>query len=101
MTDLVILVPSRGRPKNVRRLIAACRETCRTDALIAFGFDDDDPCLQDCLASLSWKSTASVRKRMGLAPWTNELARLHDDGMAPPGHPLDSQLKQGRVSCGT
>ena len=42
MTDLALLVPSRGRPKNVARLIEACEKTCRASTVIHFGFDNDD-----------------------------------------------------------
>lgn len=79
MTDLAVLVPSRGRPHNVARLISACKRTCAGDVLLAFGFDEDDPALADNLAALSWNASATVRPRMGLAPWTNELAALHPD----------------------
>lgn len=79
MAYLAVLVPSRGRPNNVARLVAACRATCTADTLIHFGFDDDDPQLTANLAALHWNTTALVRPRMGLAPWTNELARMNAD----------------------
>lgn len=79
MTYLAVLVPSRGRPHNVARLIDACRCTCTADTVLHFGFDEDDPRLADNLAALSWHSMAVVRPRMGLAGWTNELWRLNSD----------------------
>lgn len=78
MTDLVILVPSRGRPQNVARLVEACNRTCRAKTLIAFGFDEDDPAYVDNLRNADGCST-SVRPRMHLGAWTNELAALHMD----------------------
>lgn len=72
----MLLVPSRGRPQNVARLIEACAKTCRTDAVIHFGFDDDDPQLAANMGVLTGYVYSSVRSRMGLGPWTNELARL-------------------------
>ena len=79
MTYLAVLVPSRGRPQNVARLISACERTCRADTVLHFGFDEDDPCLSSNLGELSGRSTALVRPRMGLAAWTNELARMNAD----------------------
>lgn len=81
MPDLVLLVPSRGRPANVTRLIEACSRTCRADTVIAFGFDDDDPELVDNLKAADGCFT-SVRRRMGLSRWTNTLAALHMDAPA-------------------
>lgn len=78
MTDLVVLVPSRGRPGNIARLVEACNKTCRAQTLIAFGFDDDDPAYADNLKAAAGCFT-SIRHRMSLGPWTNELAGLHMD----------------------
>ena len=70
MTDMVVLVPARGRPGNARRLIEECAKTCRADTRLLFGLDDDD----------AWRyagiteGNEIIRPRMGLAPWTNELA---------------------------
>lgn len=81
MADLVCMVPSRGRPGKITRLIEACARTCRADTLIALGFDDDDPALMDNLRAADGCYT-SIRKRMGLAKWTNTLAALHMDAPA-------------------
>lgn len=88
MTDLVVLVPSRGRPANVARLIGACAKTCRADTLIHFGFDDDDPALQANLAALDWNVIATTQPRTGLASWTNRLADEHVKTLPElvPGH---------------
>lgn len=71
-----------------------------------FGFDEDDPQLQANLAALSWNTSALVRPRMGLAPWTNELARLSGalhlasigDDMVPVTEGWDGKLI---AACGT
>ena len=76
--DLVLLVPTRGRPRNITRLIGACAATCTSRYLIHFGFDDDDPYLQAGLDAADGHLT-SVAPRMGLAPWTNRLAFAHLD----------------------
>lgn len=43
MSDLVVIVPSRGRPQAVAELVEAFRETCTADTALFFGVDDDDP----------------------------------------------------------
>lgn len=78
MADLVLLVPSRGRPDNVTRLVEACARTCRADTIIHFGFDEDDRWLADNLINADG-AIASVALRMGLGAWTNELASRHLD----------------------
>ena len=90
MPDLVVLVPSRGRPANVARLVEACADTCRADTLIHFGFDDDDPCFCDNLKAADGCLT-SVEPRMGLAAWTNHLAALH------PGAPYYASIGDDMV----
>ena len=78
MADLVVLVPSRGRPGNVARLVEACAATCHADTVIHFGFDEDDP---EYVANLKAADgcMTSVRPRMGLGAWSNTLAGLHRD----------------------
>lgn len=43
MDDLAILVPSRGRPHNMKRLADAVARTGRTGPMIYCRLDDDDP----------------------------------------------------------
>jgi len=74
--DLAVLVPSRGRPRNVRRLVEACKATCRAETRLVFGFDDDDPELQASIMAADG-AEFSTAPRMGLAAWTNRLASLH------------------------
>lgn len=45
MADLVIIVPSRGRPQAARELVEAFADTCTVDTLLAFAVDADDPAL--------------------------------------------------------
>lgn len=81
MTDLAILVPSRGRPASIERLAAACEKTCRTDVVLMLGLDDDDPALAAYGGGLDyWRTITSVRPRMGLAAWTNYLCSAVIDG---------------------
>jgi hypothetical protein len=43
MTDLLVIVPSRGRPAAVPALAAAFRETCTAETRLVFAVDHDDP----------------------------------------------------------
>lgn len=101
--DLWVLVPTRGRPANVARLVRACALTCTADTRLHFAFDDDDPYL-----AAGIKAAASCRytvgPRNGLAGWTNDLAARHvkrgdaaafasiGDDMLPVTHGWDEQL---------
>jgi len=84
MADLAVLVPSRGRPASVERLVRACALTCAADTVLHFGFDEDDPELEaNIAAAAGWPRT--VAPRMGLAAWTNRLARKYTaEGLPPP-----------------
>jgi hypothetical protein len=81
MTDLRILVPSRGRPENVDRLVRACALTCQADTRLHFAFDDDDPCLKLNIKAAA-RHSYMVGPRDGLTGWTNALARRHPDATA-------------------
>lgn len=43
MPDLVVVVPSRGRPAAALELVAVFAETCTADTELVFALDDDDP----------------------------------------------------------
>ena len=45
MNDLLVIVPSRGRPDSIRRLRDAMDATCKGDTELLVGCDDDDPSL--------------------------------------------------------
>ena len=47
MTDLVVLVPSRGRPKAAMQLGQAFASFCRADTRLVLAVDADDPTLPD------------------------------------------------------
>ena len=74
MKHLGILVPTRGRPGNVKRLIEACQYTCTTNWQLIFGLDTDDP-TANTVRQLAAEARAYVvtAPRMGLGPWTNYL----------------------------
>lgn len=45
MADLVVIVPSRGRPTAVAELVAALEETCTADTELVIAVDSNDPAL--------------------------------------------------------
>lgn len=45
MPDLVVVVPSRGRPDAVAELALACQKTCTADTILLVVVDQDDPTL--------------------------------------------------------
>ena len=47
MADLVVIVPSRGRPKAAREMAQSFAATCVADTELLFAVDRDDPFLDD------------------------------------------------------
>lgn len=43
MSDLIVIVPSRGRPAAARALVETFRNTCSANVFLAFAVDQDDP----------------------------------------------------------
>ncbi len=43
MADLVVIVPSRGRPEAAAALVQHFKNTCMADTRLVFAVDDDDP----------------------------------------------------------
>jgi hypothetical protein len=76
MRDLALLVPSRGRPHNIGRLIDAMDQTCRGDTTLVVGLDDDDPTLEQ-YKQLDWTDHELVVEkglRRQLVRYLNHLA---------------------------
>ena len=74
--DLWVLVPSRGRPANVARLVRACALTTLAVTRLHFAFDADDEHLAANIAAAA-RHRYTVGPRNGLAGWTNDLAARH------------------------
>jgi hypothetical protein len=76
--DLLVITPSRGRPRNIARLLDAVHATAKMKTHVHVAVDDDDPELDryrqvmDHAAREGDKFTAGPRKN--LAGWTNEIA---------------------------
>jgi len=47
MADLVVVVPSRGRPEQAHSLLVAFKATCTADTQLVFAVDDNDPTADD------------------------------------------------------
>lgn len=73
---LGVLVPSRGRPDNLRRLIVAINATATGECRIYTRVDDDDPTRSEYLALDGVHITTGPRVFYG--PSLNEIAPLAD-----------------------
>lgn len=71
---LAVLVPSRGRPTNLARLVEAINSTKAGNVSVYTRLDDDDPKLADYLA-LEVPITVTVGPRVFYAASLNELAK--------------------------
>ena len=92
IADLAVLVPSRGRPDNLARLIAEVHRTARGRTHVLAGVDQDDPRLKDYIklrrtvmapGDFIYTSDKTFHGddgksmlRMNLVEWTNHLAHL-------------------------
>ena len=71
MKDLLLVVPSRGRPGNIARLRDAMKETCQGDTWLEVGLDADDPARGEYPDGVSYTVLAGVHK---VTAWCNVLA---------------------------
>lgn len=86
MSDLLIIVPTRGRPQNAARLLEAVRDLSELETDVFFGLDEDDPArswyeesLLDRQQQSKVLTRVAIRPRMSLAEWTNFAAERHAD----------------------
>ncbi len=84
MRDLLLVVPSRGRPGNITRLVEAMAHTCEGDTDLVVGLDSDDPALpgySDILDTRDGQRRwCAVRPGLHkVTAWVNHLADLHKD----------------------
>jgi hypothetical protein len=85
--ELLIIIPTRGRPQNMNRVIQAWRDTGAFEvASLLFAVDDDDPELGSYQASIQAlrpdiqsQVALTVREREPMAKRTNTEARLFAD----------------------
>jgi hypothetical protein len=76
--DLLVIVPSRGRPQNIARMLDAVHSTAKMRTHVHVAVDDDDPELDRyryvMKQAAAENDLLTVGPRMGLAAWTNEIA---------------------------
>lgn len=76
MRDLLVVVPSRGRPERLREMLAACADTTAALTDIVVGLDDDDAAAYEQVMGdehgigVEWVTGP----RDTLTGWTNALA---------------------------
>lgn len=73
MADLALVVPSRERPHNVARLLAAMEGACEADTELIVGIDEDDPTASD-YRELDCRILELPGHRGRLVGWLNHLA---------------------------
>jgi len=73
LRDLLVIVPTRGRPGNVLRLVQAMTATCTAQTDLALAVDDDDVFWDE---GVTWPSFVSVTRgpRRTCGVWSNEIA---------------------------
>jgi hypothetical protein len=88
---MALLVPSRGRPGSIRRLMEAMHATCTADTTLIVGLDDDDPRVLEYPSGPVYEVCSGLRQ---VGPWVNELARFRGRGYDVLGHIGDDNLPQ-------
>lgn len=73
--SLLMIVPSRGRPSNLDKLVEAWRSTSTGHADLVVALDDDDPALYQYNARRV--AMVTVGPRQSFVAWTNEVAVGH------------------------
>ena len=81
IADLAVLVPSRGRPENLSRLIETVHKTAKGRTHVIAGVDEDDSRLADYTRLRSTITGVgdvihTSAERRTLVDWTNRLAHL-------------------------
>jgi hypothetical protein len=71
LRDLLVVVPSRGRPQNIQRLREAMDVTCQGYTTLLVGLDEDDEESYPRLGNVQYAVRAGLR---GFTAWANELA---------------------------
>ena len=78
LSDLLVIVPSRGRPNNIARLLDAVHATAKAQTHVHVAVDDDDPELERYRYVMGQAAgegdKLTVGPRKGLTGWTNEIA---------------------------
>lgn len=70
---MILLVPSRGRPHNITRLVQSMQDTCQGETRLAVGLDRDDPALPLYPSIVPHRYEVRSGMRQVVA-WINHLA---------------------------
>lgn len=78
MRDLLVVVPTRARPRSAMRLLSAVNATATEKTDVIFGLDDDDDAAKILSAYLRPREGVKwvTGPRMGMAEWTNYLVKM-------------------------
>lgn len=83
MRDLLLAIPSRGRPGNIDRLVAAMDGTCTGDTVLVVGLDEDDLTADDYPEGVCYVERPDLHK---VTAWVNTLTVSEADGYRYLGH---------------
>lgn len=89
MKDLLVVLPSRGRPHNMERLYQAARDTCEGDTSFLVGLDSDDETRHDYprpVPELPLQYEIRTGMRSMVTGWLNALSVPHVDDFRYVGH---------------
>ena len=89
MKDLLLVVPSRGRPGSIARLWEAMAATCTGDTTLIVGLDEDDPTAGDYPPGPVYEVRPGLRQ---VVAWVNELAAPEVGNYHRIGHIGDDNL---------
>jgi hypothetical protein len=82
--DMLIIVPSRGRPSNIARLLEAVHRLKQLNTHVVVGIDEDDETLPQYRAAFKKLHHSGDRlielERLGLTEYTNYLAMTYGVG---------------------
>lgn len=83
MSDLVVIVPSRGRPHTVAEMAEAFEQTCTADTRLWFAVDDDDPAVEGYHAAAPKGVMVAVTANTSMVDALNKAARFLSTGGPP------------------
>jgi len=76
MAELVVIVPSRGRPEAARELMQTFKDTCTAETQLVIVIDDDDPRADEYPYGRSMRPNTSMVEALNVACWEMQF---HDN----------------------
>jgi hypothetical protein len=83
VSDLVVIVPSRGRPNAVAEMAEAFEQTCTTNVRLWFAVDEDDPAADKYAAAMAKRAVVAVTDNESMVDALNKAARYFATGGPP------------------